>query len=125
MYSFNNKEPIYIQLISIIKTQIINGTLKENEKVKSVRDLAVEYGVNPNTVQRSLTELERQGFIYTERTTGRFVALPKTKMKEIKTELAASKTTEYLEWMESMGFNLIEIQTMIKQKNEKGVNNHE
>jgi len=115
MYSFNSNEPIYLQLINIIKAQIINGTLKENDKVKSVRELAVEYGVNPNTIQKSLSELERQGFIHTERTTGRFVALPKDKMTEIKWELAEHKTSEYLNWMKDIGFKPAEIQTLIEK----------
>jgi len=116
MYAFNSKEPIYLQLMSIIKTQIINGNLKENEKVESVRELAIKYGVNPNTVQKSLSELEREGFIYTERTTGRFVALPKDKMLAIKLELAETKTDEYLDWMKSIGFSQSEIQTLMKKK---------
>ncbi|MEG0453293.1 MAG: GntR family transcriptional regulator [Coprobacillus sp.] len=73
MGEFNTNVPIYIQIIDNIKNQIMNGTLKPNDKVPSVRELALELGVNPNTIQRAFAELEREGYIRTERAVGRYV----------------------------------------------------
>ena len=72
-YDFNNDIPIYLQIIEHIKLQIINKTYLPNQKIPSVRDLSVLYEVNPNTVQKALTELETMGLIFTESTNGKFV----------------------------------------------------
>lgn len=116
MYKFNSNEPIYLQLIMIIKQQIINGTLKENDKIKSVRELALEYGVNPNTAQKSLSELEREGYIHTERTSGRYVALTKEKMEEFRQESAEAKTDEYIREMKNLKFTADQIISLIAVK---------
>ena len=72
-HSFDNERPIYLQLMEMIKIQIISGKIKPGEKLPSVRDYAHEVKVNPNTVQKALTELERENLIYTERTNGKYV----------------------------------------------------
>jgi len=122
MYKFNTNEPIYLQLMSIIKQQIINGTLKEKDKVKSVRELAQEYGVNPNTAQRALSELQREGYIFTERTTGRYVALTKGKIEQFRSELARAITDDYIQEMKDLSYTyaqMIEmIDNMIKELDE-------
>ena len=70
---FQSNTPIYLQLIDMIKLQIISGQLQPGEKLPSVRDLAMQYGVNPNTMQKALSELEWEKLVYTVRTTGRYV----------------------------------------------------
>ena len=72
-WQFSNDAPIYSQLIAQIKVGIVSGAFPPGERLPSVRDLATEAGVNPNTMQRALTELERDGLVYSQRTTGRFV----------------------------------------------------
>ena len=71
--SFRSDLPIYTQLVDRIKQDIVSGVLPPGEKLNSVRDLAAEAGVNPNTMQRALQELERDGLLYTQRTSGRYV----------------------------------------------------
>ena len=122
MHKFSSNKPIYLQLMDIIKQQIATGQLGENEKVKSVRDLAIEFGVNPNTAQKALSELEREGLIFTERTSGRFVALPAKRIKEHRAELVGAKTDEYLSWMRDLKYSDTEIKNLINkalQKEEK------
>ncbi len=119
MYQFNSNAPIYLQLIEIIKQQIINGTLTENAKVKSVRDYAVEFGVNPNTVQKALSELEKQGYIHTARTSGRFVALGKQDMLSAKLSIAENKTQEYIKAMGDIACSSEEILDLIKRELKK------
>ena len=69
---FDTNLPIYLQIMTEIKRLIITGTYKPSQKIPSVRELAIDYGVNPNTVQRALSELEREGLVASERTSGRF-----------------------------------------------------
>ena len=72
-FEFDNNKPIYLQLVDIIKLKIISKELKPGSKLSSVRDMAQEFGVNPNTMQRALSELERENLLYSQRTSGRFV----------------------------------------------------
>ena len=124
MYKFNSTEPIYLQLMNIIKQQIVNGSLKEKDKVKSVRELALEYGVNPNTAQKSLSELEREGYLHTERTSGRYVALPQGKTEEFRQELGQNKTAAYIREMRELKFTDSQINKLLgKQLKKAGENN--
>ena len=72
-WQFSNSAPIYAQLIEQIKMAIVSGEFPAGERLPSVRELAAETGVNPNTMQRAMTELERDGLVYSQRTAGRFV----------------------------------------------------
>ena len=69
-WQFSNDAPIYAQLIGQIRAGIVSGAFSPGERLPSVRDLAMEAGVNPNTMQRALTELERDGLVYSQRTSG-------------------------------------------------------
>ena len=71
---FQSNTPIYLQLIDMIKLQIISGQLQPGEKLPSVRELSKSITVNPNTVQKAYRELERQGYVYTTSGVGTFVA---------------------------------------------------
>ena len=73
MFKFDNNTPIYIQLVEQLKIDIISGQLKSGERLPSVRDLALQNKVNPNTMQKALVELEELNLIYTERTNGKYV----------------------------------------------------
>jgi GntR family transcriptional regulator len=72
-FDFNPSRPIYQQIVQEIKTRTIRGTYPVGGKLPSVRDLASEMGVNPNTMARAYTELEREGFLITRRGEGSFV----------------------------------------------------
>lgn len=72
-WQISNDAPVYAQLIEQIQVGIASGVFAPGERLPSVRDLATEAGVNPNTMQRALAELERQGLVYSQRTAGRFV----------------------------------------------------
>ena len=115
MYKFNDIEPIYLQLINIIKQQIVNGNLKENDRIKSVREMAQEYGINPNTVQKALSELEELGFIYTDRTNGRYVAMTKQKMELTKQEMGMVLTDSYIKSMQELNFKNEDIKKLLNK----------
>ena len=72
-WSIDNNKPVYIQLVEQLKSKIISGEFKAGDKIDSVRSLAEEAQVNPNTMQKALVELENEGLVYTERTNGKFV----------------------------------------------------
>ena len=86
-FSFDSNIPIYLQVMEDIKIKIANGEYSINARIESVRELALKYGVNPNTVQRALQELEREGLLHAERTSGRFITDDLEKINQCKKEM--------------------------------------
>lgn len=103
--TFDNNIPIYIQLLEYIKIYIISGTFRCGEKLPSVRDFALTFKVNPNTMQKALTELEDEGLIYTERTNGKFVTKDEKVIEKLKNEYALTLAKSYFEGMKRIGFS--------------------
>lgn len=87
-WSFESDAPIYTQLIEQIKVGVVTHAFAPGERLPSVRDLAMEAGVNPNTMQRALAQLEAEGLLYSQRTAGRFVTEDRGRIDEAKRELA-------------------------------------
>ena len=83
-FQFDNNIPIYIQLVEQLKIYIISGKLKSGDRLPSVRELALQSKVNPNTMQKALLELEEQKLIYTERTNGKYVTKDQQLIDKIK-----------------------------------------
>ena len=92
-WEFKNGIPIYLQIIDQIKRQIVSGELAPGSRIPAVRDLAKEAGVNPNTMQRALTQLEQEGLLYTQRTSGRFVTQEEEIMKQTRMQLSDVTST--------------------------------
>lgn len=105
--------PIYSQLIELIKLRICSGEYPLGSKLPSVRDLAKEASVNPNTMQRALAGLEEEGLLITQRTAGRFVTEDVSMIKKVKNELAVDHVKNFLEKMIDLGFNYEEIKTLL------------
>lgn len=118
-YNFDNNIPIYLQLVSLIKNDIIKGALSPGEKLPSIRDLAITYKVNPNTVGKALSELENISLIYTERTNGKYVSSDISLINKYKEEYATSLTEEYINKMINLGYSKEEINKYIMKKGEK------
>ena len=104
-WQFSNDAPIYAQLIGQIKVGIVSGVFPPGERLPSVRDLATEAGVNPNTMQRAMTELERDGLVYSQRTAGRFVTEDKAMIERVKLDLAESHIQSFLAAMLRLGYD--------------------
>lgn len=102
-WKFTEDTPIYLQIMEQVKMQIANGNLKPGDKMLPVRELAFEAEVNPNTMQKALSELERDGFLYSQRTTGRFVSDNVQKMESLQGELVQKQIEYFLENMRSLG----------------------
>lgn len=111
---FENNIPIYLQLVEQIKTNIIAGKIAAGERLPSVRDLALQLKVNPNTVQKAFCELESIGLVFTERTNGKFVTNNKALIEKHKQEYADNETKRYIETMENIGLNKNEILLLVK-----------
>ena len=110
---FNNNLPIYSQIMDMIKACIANGKYQAGEKVPSVRDLAVEYGVNPNTMQKSLTRLEEQGLMYTERTSGRYITKDATLIETLKQNMPREIIKTFVKDMEEAGIQRNDIPAQV------------
>ncbi len=104
-YIFENDRPIYIQIVEKIRTQIVSGVLLQGQRLLSVRELALEYKVNPNTMQKALVELEEEGLIYTERTNGKFVTSDNKLIQKTRNELAKEKVKKYINDMSDIGIS--------------------
>ena len=113
-WNLDSDRPIYLQLMERIQHDIISGTYKPGDKLPSVRELAVEASVNPNTMQKALSELERIGLVHSRRTSGRFITEDETMIKQLKTETATEHIREFLKSMEYLGFTRPEILELVQ-----------
>ncbi|MBU3112484.1 GntR family transcriptional regulator [Clostridium lacusfryxellense] len=106
---FNDRTPIYLQIIDLIKMDIVIGKLKSKDKLPSVREMATSFNVNPNTLQRSYQELERLGIVYTQRGLGTFVGEGNDMVNDLKDEMAREVIDSFILRMKSLGFTDNEI----------------
>ena len=114
-WKFDNNIPIYIQISNIIKLQIVTKQLKSGDKLPTVRDLAETAGVNPNTVQRALSDLEAEGFVYSVRTTGRFVTDNVELIQKTRVELAQQELDSFVINMLNLGFEKIDLVAQLEE----------
>ena len=103
-WELDNDRPIYLQLMERIQQDIVSGIYKPGDRLPSVRDLAVEAAVNPNTMQKALSELERSGLVYSQRTSGRFITEDKKLLSHMKSELAKTHIHDFFTSMRQLGF---------------------
>lgn len=114
--NFDNERPIYLQIVEKIKVDIVTGIYAQGKRLPSIRDMAKEYQVNPNTMQRAFNELEESGLVYTERGNGRFVNNEKRKILEVKEQIADTRIKEFLTYMKSLDLSNEEIINLINKK---------
>lgn len=103
------------QICEQLSVKIANGEYGPGERLPSVRDIAVESGVNPNTVQKALTLLTEQGLIYPMRGSGMYVSDNTERAVKLVEELRRVKTNEYFEEMKALGLSVEEIQSYVKE----------
>lgn len=121
-WEFKSGIPIYLQIISLLKMKIAAGELPPGSQVQPVRELAMEAGVNPNTMQRALTQLEQEGLLYTQRTSGRFVTEDKQVLKEMRKSLSEQYVKDLFEALGKIGMNreeIIEAVSLFESTDEK------
>ncbi|WIF95461.1 GntR family transcriptional regulator [Caminicella sporogenes] len=110
-----SRKPIYEQLVEKFKQLIINDVLKADEKIPSVRELAKELTINPNTIQKAYRELERQGYIYSVRGRGSFVSKEIEKVDEKKVERLKSEIIKNLSELIYLGLKKKELIDLLEE----------
>lgn len=116
VFYFNNERPIYLQLVEQLELYIVSGRLEAGEQLPSVRDLASDAKVNPNTMQRALLELENRGLVYSIRTSGRFVTDDVDFIAERRETLARAKIRHFLGEVRELNLDSTEIIQLITQE---------
>ncbi|MBA2796543.1 GntR family transcriptional regulator [Streptococcus porcinus] len=108
-WNFDEKSPIYAQIAQHIKMQIVSHEINIGQQLPTVREYAETAGVNPNTMQRAFTELEREGIVYSQRTAGRFVTDNQALIAEKRRELSRSELKSFVNNMVKIGFDKSQI----------------
>lgn len=114
-WDFEQDKPIYIQIVNKIKLGILSGSYKPGDRLESVRELASIAGVNPNTMQKALQELENIELVYSQRTSGRFITDNDEIIDNLRKKVAGEKIIAFVENMLNLGFTKDEIENMIKE----------
>ena len=119
-WQFRNDVPIYTQLVEQIKQRIVSGAFAPGQRLPAVREFALDAGVNPNTMQRALAELERVDLVHSQRTAGRFVTEDVEMIRKIREELAQQQLTQFLQAMAELGYDREEIVALVKRVEKEG-----
>jgi GntR family transcriptional regulator len=122
MDQFQSTQPIYLQIMALIKRQIATSKLLTGAQLGSVRDLAMTYQVNPNTVQRALSELEREGLVKSDRTIGRFVTDDTQLIQALHRGLFDQATEDYVVQVKELNIEVEDVVNEVKKKMTKGEN---
>ncbi len=118
-YSFDNQIPIYIQIMDVIKTDIILGKYALGQKLPSVRDFAFQFNANPNTIQKALFELEEIGLIVTERTNGKYVTKDQSVLERVRDTKVAQIIEDFFNLMGKIGIDKEKAIKIINSNKEK------
>ena len=118
-WKLTEDRPIWIQLVEQLTTLIVSGIYASGSAVPAVRTLATEAGVNPNTMQRALAELENRGLVETRRTSGRVVTEDLTLIQGVRRQLAYQRMDEFFESMQSLGYTEEETRELLAASNKK------
>lgn len=113
-WELNADRPIYLQLVDQIKLKIVSGAYKPGERLPSVRDLAADAAVNPNTMQKALAELEAQGLLFTMRTSGKTVTEDSQRLRELREQMAEEALSDLLATLERLGYSEDEIRSFLQ-----------
>ena len=124
-WDIRNDQPIYTQLIQQVTLAILSGTFPCGGRLPPVREMAAEAGVNPNTMQRALAQLENEGLVRTERTAGRYVTEDRALIEQLRAEAARNLTAEFLEKMRGIGYGPEQAATLLERWNDKEETNHD
>ena len=114
-WEISSEKSVYLQLVDIMKQKIMSGEYLPGQRLPSVRELAADAAVNPNTMQRALVELEREGLLYTQRTSGRFVSEDTSLIAGLRISGAEQKTKEFYREMVQSGLSGDEIRQLLEK----------
>lgn len=114
-WQIDNNRPVYIQLVEQLRMKIISGEIELDSKLDSVRSLAADAMVNPNTMQKALAELEREGFVYSKRTSGRFVTDNTELIENERKNLVKDNVKKTLDTLINLGYTNKEILSLVEE----------
>ncbi|KGX83668.1 GntR family transcriptional regulator [Pontibacillus marinus] len=115
---FQRDKPIYQQLLDRLSSEIVRGDRKPGDKLPSVRDYAIETGVNPNTMSRTYKELEVMGIAETRRGQGTFVTEDEERLEQLRNEMKTKHTESFVSQMKDLGFSIDEMIEELKENKE-------
>ena len=118
-FEIRDSRPIWQQLAQQLRERIVKGDYPPGSHFPTVRELAAQAGVNPNTMQRAMAEMERLGLVYSQRTAGRFVTEDETVIRALRRDLAREQIDTFLAGMAQLGFHRGEILTLLEEEGEK------
>lgn len=119
MWEFGNDRPVYLQIIDVIITRIVSGVYNPGERIPSVRDLAEEARVNPNTMQKALSEIERLGYITSQRTAGKFITDDAEIIGALKKSKADNLLENFVDEIKKINISIDEAIEMLKKYDDK------
>lgn len=114
-WHLTSDRPVFLQIMEKLKLDIVTGIYQPRDKLPSVRDLAGEAAVNPNTMQRAFSELEREGLVHAQRTNGRFITEDIAMINQLKEQMALDAISKFLDSMRQLGFSGEETLTLLKE----------
>ncbi len=119
-WNLKSDRPIYAQIIEELQLRIVSGEYRAGQRMPSVRELAAQAEVNPNTMQKALAEMEQKGLLYSQRTSGRFVTEDQNMIEQMKQNLAKDQIIAFVENMRQLGFDnddiLAQVQNIVKEE---------
>ena len=113
--NFQNERPIYLQIVEQMEMEIMSGHYPKGSKLPTVRELAMQYKVNPNTMQKAFVELEQRGLVFAKRTSGRYVSENESVIENVKQQAAKAKTQEYIRYVRQLGLEEEDILRLFKE----------
>ena len=115
-WKFNDNAPIYLQIVNTLRRNIASGAYPPGSCLPSVRDLALEAGVNPNTMQRALSELERSGLVNSQRTAGRFITEDADALLDLRKSMSEEIVSEFIARLRGIGMSDEQILDTVRDK---------
>ena len=115
-WNFNDNAPIYLQIVNTLKRNIASGAYPPGSRLPSVRDLALEAGVNPNTMQRALSELERSGLVNSQRTAGRFITEDADALLDLRKSMSEEIVSDFIARLRGLGMSDEQILDTVRDK---------
>ena len=119
-WNITGGRPVYIQLVEQLELALVNGTFPPGSRIPAVRELAAQAGVNPNTMQRALQELESRGLLQAQRTAGRTVTAEPERLQTLRRKRAAALAAEFLRQMNALGLTRDETEQLLHQAAQRG-----
>ena len=115
-WNFNDNAPIYLQIVNALRGNIASGVYPPGSRLPSVRDLALEAGVNPNTMQRALAELERSGLVNSQRTAGRFITEDGSALLALRKSMSEEILTDFIARLRGLGLSGEQILEAVRER---------